>query len=105
MLAAHRDGQCRAAIGQPGQDAGKCNIIRLRTTGPLEGAVVSGDKAALAAFYTQSPPAGAKTPQGETHDPAEEPAFWSSLRHAGLSRFDVKVLEVKNLQPGAKLFV
>src|SRR5437879_3619132 len=68
-------------------------------------AVVSGDKAALAAFYTQSPPAGAKTPQGETHDPAEEPAFWSSLRHAGLSRFDVKVLEVKNLQPGAKLFV
>jgi len=68
-------------------------------------AVVSGDKAALAAFYTTSPPAGAKTPRGETHDPAEEPAFWSSLRSAGLSRFDVKVLEVKNLQPGAKLFV
>src|SRR5882672_9447049 len=48
-------------------------------------AVVSGDKAALAAFYTTSPPAGAKTPRGETHDPAEEPAFWSSLRSAGRS--------------------
>jgi thioredoxin 1 len=68
-------------------------------------AVLSGDKAALAALYTQSPPAGAKTPQGETHDPGEEPAFWSSLRPAGLSRFDIKVLEVKNLQRGAKAFV
>jgi thioredoxin 1 len=68
-------------------------------------AVISGDKAALAAFYTQSPPAGAKTPQGETHDPAEEATFWSSLRSKGLNRFDIKVLEVKNLQPGAKAFV
>jgi thioredoxin 1 len=68
-------------------------------------AVVSGDKAALAALYTASPAARAKTPQGETKDPAEEPAFWSSLRSAGLSRFDIKVLEVKNLQPGVKSFV
>jgi hypothetical protein len=68
-------------------------------------AVVSGDKSALAALYMTSPPAHAKTPQGETQDPAEEPAFWSSLRRAGLSRFDLKVLEEKNLQPGVKAFV
>ncbi len=68
-------------------------------------AVVSGDKSALTAFYTTSPAAKAKTPQGDTQDPAEEPAFWSSLRPAGLSRFDLKVLEVKNLQPGVKAFV
>ena len=68
-------------------------------------AVLSGNKAALTAFYTTSPPAKAKTPQRETQDPAEEPAFWSSLRGAGLSRFDVKVLEVKNLQPGVMAFV
>jgi thioredoxin 1 len=68
-------------------------------------AVVSGDKSALAAFYTTSPAAKAKTPQGETQDRAEEPAFWSSLRPAGLSRFDLKVLEVKNLRPGVRAFV
>jgi len=68
-------------------------------------AVVSGDKAGLAALYMTSPAARAKTPQGETQDPAEEPAFWSSLRPAGLSRFDLKVLEVKNVQPGVKAFV
>ncbi|MBZ5700055.1 MAG: thioredoxin family protein [Acidobacteriia bacterium] len=68
-------------------------------------AVVSGDRAALAAFYTTSPASRAKTPQGETQDPGEEPAFWSSLRAAGLSRFDLKVLEVKNLQPGVMAFV
>jgi thioredoxin 1 len=68
-------------------------------------AVVSGDKSALAALYMTSPPAHTKTPQGETQDPAEEPAFWSSLRRAGLSRFDLKVLEEKNLQPGVKAFV
>jgi thioredoxin 1 len=68
-------------------------------------AVVSGDKAALAALYMKSPAARAKTPQGETQDPAEEPAFWSSLRPVGLSRFDLKVLEEKNLQPGVKAFV
>jgi thioredoxin 1 len=68
-------------------------------------AVVSGDNSALASLYMTSPPVLAKTPQGQTQDPAEEPAYWSSLRPAGLSRFDVKVLEVKNLQPGVKGFV
>lgn len=68
-------------------------------------AVVSGDRAALAVLYTTSPASQAKIPQGDTQDPAEEPAFWASLRGTGLSRFDVKILEVKNLQPGVKAFV
>ena len=68
-------------------------------------AVVSGDRMAIAALYTTSPPTQAKTPKGQTQDPAEEPAYWSSLHGAGLSRFDIKILEVKDLQPGVKAFV
>jgi thioredoxin 1 len=75
---------------------------------PLErwrAAVLAGDKAALTSLYMTSPPARAKTPQGETQDPGEEPGFWSSLRRLGLTSFDVKVLEVKTLQPGAQSLV
>jgi thioredoxin 1 len=68
-------------------------------------AVFSGDQAAIAGFYSTSPPAGAQTPQGETQDPSEEPAFWSSFGKAGLSRLDLKVLEVKHPQPGVVTFV
>ncbi|MBZ5662210.1 MAG: thioredoxin family protein [Acidobacteriia bacterium] len=63
-------------------------------------AVLAGDKAGLTNFYSISPAASAKTPQGDTQDPAEEPAFWSSLQPQGLDRLDVKVLEVKTPQPG-----
>jgi len=75
---------------------------------PLErwrAAVLAGDKAALTSLYMTSPPARAKTPQGETQDPGEEPAFWSSLRRLGLTSFDVKILEVKRLQPDAQALV
>jgi thioredoxin 1 len=63
-------------------------------------AVLAGDRAALANFYFTSPAASAKTPQGETQDPAEEPAFWSSLQPQGLQHLEYKVLEVKTPQPG-----
>jgi thioredoxin 1 len=68
-------------------------------------AVLAGDKAALSNFYSTAPVATAKTPQGETQDPAEEPAFWSSLRAQGLSGIDVKVLEAKTVQPGVMALV
>jgi len=68
-------------------------------------AVLAGDKTALARFYMTSPAARAKTPQGDTLDPTEEPAFWSSLRSGGLDRLDVKVLEVKTVQPGVLALV
>ena len=63
-------------------------------------AVLAGDKTALSGFYMTSPPARAKTSQGETLDPSEEPAFWASLKPAGLKRLEVKVLEEKEIQPG-----
>jgi thioredoxin 1 len=63
-------------------------------------AVLSGDKAVLRGFYTTNPAARAKTPQGETLDPAEEPSFWATLKPAGLDRLNVQVLEAKTLQPG-----
>lgn len=63
-------------------------------------AVLAGDRAALSGFYTTSPPATAKTPKGDSLDPSEEPAFWSSLKPAGLDRLNVQVLEAKTLQPG-----
>lgn len=75
---------------------------------PLDGwkaAVLAGDRNALAALYTANPPSQSKIPQGQTQDPAEEPAFWSQLRGAGLNRFDVKILEIKDLQPGVKSLV
>jgi len=68
-------------------------------------AVLAGDKTALTTLYATNPAARAKTPQGETLDPAEEPAFWSMLKLAGLDHLDVKVLEVKALQPGVMSLV
>lgn len=68
-------------------------------------AVLAGDKTALMGFYTINPAARAKTPQGETLDPGEEPAFWSSLKPAGLHRLDIMVLEAKTLQPGVMALV
>ena len=66
-------------------------------------AVLSGNQAALMNFYTTNPAARAKTPQGETLDPAEEPAFWTSLKQSGLDHLSVKVLEVKTPQPDVKV--
>jgi hypothetical protein len=68
-------------------------------------AALSGDQARLAEFYSTNPPATARTPQGQNLNPAEEPMFWSSLKPAGLQRLDVKVLEVKDMQPGMKVLV
>jgi hypothetical protein len=75
---------------------------------PLEqwrAAVQAGNQAALAALYTTSPPATVKTPQGDMQAVPEEPAFWFSLRGLGLTQVDVKVLEVKTIQPGAESLV
>jgi thioredoxin 1 len=68
-------------------------------------AVLSGNKAALLNFYSTNPPARAKTPQGETLDPAEEPNFWASLKPEGLDKLTVLVLEAKTVQPGVLALV
>jgi len=68
-------------------------------------AVLAGDKAALTGLYTTNPAARAKTPEGESLDPSEEPTFWASLKPAGLDHLDVKVLEAKTIQPGVQALV
>lgn len=68
-------------------------------------AVLSGDRSALTSFYTTNPAARAKTPEGDSLDPNEEPTFWASLKPAGLDRLDVKVLEEKMIQPGVQALV
>jgi len=64
-------------------------------------AVLAGDAAALSQMYAVGPNVFAKTPQGQTSDPAEEPRFWSRFHSMGLTGVDVKVLERKTPQPGA----
>lgn len=68
-------------------------------------AVLAGNRAALMNFYSTNPAARAKTPQGETLDPAEEPNFWASLKPEGLHKLTVLVLEAKTVQPGVMAIV
>jgi len=94
--------QQRAATREPAEK------VASSTFEPLDRwkeAVIAGNKSALSDLYMKTPPALAKTPEGQTQAPAEEPAYWSLLRTGGLRHFDVKVLEEKNLQPGVKGFV
>jgi thioredoxin 1 len=103
--------QLSAAGAAAAQTSPRKSVLATSVTSafePLDGwrkAVVSGDRSALTALYSTSPLAQAKTPQGQTQDPAEEPAYWSSLRGAGLTKLDIKILEVKDLQPGVKALV
>jgi hypothetical protein len=68
-------------------------------------AVLAGNKSTLTNLYTTNPVAKAKTPNGETLDPSEEPTFWASLKPAGLDRLNIQVLEAKTLQPGVMSLV
>jgi thioredoxin 1 len=68
-------------------------------------AVASGDSTAIAAFYATTPVASAKTPRGETQDPGEEPAFWSSLPSRVSGDLNLKILEIKSPQPDARALV
>jgi thioredoxin 1 len=62
-------------------------------------AVLSGDKAAMAVFYSTAPPANTKAPEGESQDPNQEPEYWSELHARGMSSLEVKVLEIRRPQP------
>ncbi len=63
-------------------------------------AILAGDASALSTFYSKIPPAQAITPQGKSADPAEEPEFWSGLASKGLSRIQLKILDVASMQHG-----
>ena len=63
-------------------------------------AIAKGDRAAIASFYSQTPPAQSRTPIGTSQDPSEEPHFWASLAARGLANFTPKLLEIVRPQPG-----
>jgi ketosteroid isomerase-like protein len=88
---------------QPGHPNGTAETSASFAFEPLDNwkaAVLAGDKSGLMGFYMTNPAAKAKTPQGETLDPAEEPNFWATLKPAGLDRLIIQVLEAKTVQPG-----
>ena len=69
-------------------------------------AVLTGDKAAIQAFYVHDPRAFAQTPQGKVTDAAaEESDFWSRLAPAGLSEIAPKILEQNSPQGGVTSLV
>lgn len=99
---------CLSAVSLAAQSAGPKAKKADASSGAFEfepldnwrAAVLAGDQAALTSFYSTNPAARAKTPQGDTLDPAEEPHFWSSLKPSGLDRLNIQVLEAKTVQPG-----
>lgn len=69
-------------------------------------AVLTGDKAAIKAFYVSDPRAFAQTPQGKIADAAgAESDFWSRLAPAGLREIVPKILEQNSPQPGVTSLV
>jgi thioredoxin 1 len=66
-------------------------------------AVLNGDRQTLQSLY--SPGGMARLPQGDTNDPNEEPIFWSSLKSAGLTAIDPKILERQAPQPGQLVLI
>jgi hypothetical protein len=90
-----------AVIARP-QSTAKADSFAFEPLDNWKAAALAGDRAILSSFYTTNPAARAKTPQGETLDPGEEPAFWASLKAAGLDRLKIQVLEVKSPQPDVR---
>jgi len=69
-------------------------------------AVLTGDRAAIKAFYVSDPRAFAQTPQGKIADAAgEESDFWSRLSPTGLAEIVPKILEQNSPQPGVTSLV
>jgi thiol-disulfide isomerase/thioredoxin len=68
--------------------------------------VLTGDKAAITAFYVNDPRAYAQTPQGKISDAAaEETDFWSRLAPGGLREIVPKVLAQTSPQRGVTSLV
>jgi thioredoxin 1 len=69
-------------------------------------AVLSGDKAAIKAFYISDPRSFAQTPQGKIADPgAEESDYWSQFSPKGLASMVPKILEQASPQTGVTSLV
>jgi thioredoxin 1 len=62
-------------------------------------AITSGDRAAIAGFYSVNPPTQTKTPSGTTEDASVEPAFWSAIAAHGIGDVKAKILEIQRPNP------
>jgi ketosteroid isomerase-like protein len=67
--------------------------------------VNSGNRAALARFYSTTPAAQTKTSTETITDPSEEPAFWTALAAKGISNVDPKILEIERPNPSMVVLV
>jgi len=97
---------CLAGWERAGTQASAVGTSSLQPDSPVNSlplwkkAILSGDSSSLATFYSANPPAQASTPKGKSIDPAEEPKFWAGLAAKGLSRIELKILDVGSTQPG-----
>lgn len=91
-----------------------CAVSAVRTQGaspapqqfaPLDSwtaVVLSGNAAALRAFYSTDPPAATKTPKGVATDPAAEPDFWAALKSSGLMHLTIHIVLLDSPQAGVQ---
>lgn len=102
-LFAARGATAQSPVGQTSpslDDAGFAPLDRWKA------AVLTGDKAAIKAFYVNDPRAFAQTPQGKITDAAaEESDFWSRLAPVGLWEIVPKILEQNSPQQGVTSLV
>jgi hypothetical protein len=68
-------------------------------------AVINGDEKALAELYSQRPPARILRGQNETSNVTEECRYWTSLKMAGLSSVNPKLLSLKMGDGKAQLVI
>ena len=90
-------GQAAASSGSGAEDAAPLN--------QWAAAVTSGNRAAVAQFYSTTPAAQTKTATETITDPAEEPAFWAALAARGISDVNPKVLEIERPNPSIIVLV
>jgi len=67
------------------------------------GAVLSGDSAAIAAFYRKDPPPTLHTSAGKPLSFADELEFWSSFKSKGLTDLTYKIADRKTPERGLHL--
>ena len=68
-------------------------------------AILSGDSAALAAFYIQSPPPQTVGPDNQQLPLLDELAFWSSLKSKGLTGLSYQIVKEEDPKPGLHVLV
>ncbi|HTZ74464.1 MAG TPA: thioredoxin family protein [Candidatus Aquilonibacter sp.] len=85
-----------ASAGQNSAARGQASFAPLNE---WKAAIISGDRAAIARFYSVNPPTQTKTPTGTSEDASIEPVFWSAIASHGIGNVNAKVLEIERPNP------